>query len=103
MLIAILNESKMVSNNDIEIICKAIQIQVDSHFLPAWNMREATITFYSDKNQVPSNAWVIHIIDESPVQGALGFHEEEQNDKIDGYIMCNPILSNGGTVLHFNK
>lgn len=102
MLIAILNQSTLVTDADIELMVKAIQIQMDLHVSPAWDMKSPTIKFYSDKSKVPGYAWVVNMIDNNAqVQGALGFHEE-QSDKIIAFIMAQPILSNGGTVLNFD-
>src|ERR1700676_443995 len=102
MLIGVLNNSTLVSNAQIETMVAAIQIQLDLHVLPAWNLKTATIKFYADPAQVPGYAWVVSIIDtDAQVSGALGFHEET-NDKIDAYIMCQPILSNGGAVMAFD-
>lgn len=103
MLIAIVNQSTLVSNADIQTMVKAIQIQLNLHFCPAWHLLPATITFYADATKVPGYAWTIYMVDsDASVPDALGFHEEEANGKIDGYIMCQPILSNGGTTLVFN-
>lgn len=103
MLIAVTNESTMVTNADVQTMCQAIQIQLDLHVLPAFNLKAGTIKFYADKTKVPGYAWLIHIIDtDAQVQGALGFHQEETNGKVDGFIMCQPILSNGGDILAFD-
>lgn len=102
MLIAVVNESTLVSNADVATMCEAIQLQLDLHFLPAWNLKSGTVKFYADKTQVPGYAWIIYVIDtDAQVEGALGFHQEV-GDKINGYIMCQPILSNGGAVLAFD-
>lgn len=103
MLIAVINESTLVTNDQVNTMCEAIQIQLNLHFAPAWNQKSIPIIFYTDKTKVPGYAWTIYIIDnDAQVAGALGFHEEETNGKIDGYIMCQPILSNGGSVLTFD-
>ena len=102
MLIAVVNNSTLVTNAEVQLMVQAIQIQLDLHALPAWNQKSATVTFYPNKNQVPGYAWVVNIIDNnSQVEGALGYHEET-SDKIEAYIMCEPILSNGGTALVYN-
>lgn len=102
-LIAIVNRSTMCSNADIAVMCSAIQVQLNLHALPAWHLTSATIQFYADESKVPGYAWVIYIIDNNTqIQGALGWHQEETYDKIDGYIVCEPILSNGGAVMLFN-
>lgn len=103
MLIAIVNNSSSVKDAEVQLMVDAIQIQLDLHVFPAWNLKGGTIRFYADKTKVPGYAWVISIIEnDAQVAGALGYHQEETSGKIDGYIMCQPILTNGGTVLAFD-
>ena len=71
MLIAVINESTLVSNSDVEIMTQAIQIQLDLHVLPAWNMKAGTIKFYADPKKVPGYAWVVSMLDNSTQAGAL--------------------------------
>lgn len=101
MLIAVINESTMVTNSQITTMCQAIQVQLNLHVLPAWNMKAATITFYADKTKVPGYAWVVSMLDDSTQAGALGYHSED-NDEVDAFIFAAPVLQNGGTVLVFN-
>lgn len=101
MLIAVINESKLVNNTDVATMCAAIQIQLDLHVLPAWNMKAATIKFYADAKTVPGYAWVVSMLDNSTQAGALGYHSLD-NDKVDAFIFAQPVLSNGGTTLVFN-
>ena len=101
--IAIVNRSSMITSSELLTITQAIQIQVNLHFLPAWNLKSATVKFFADEKDIPGYAWVIYVIDsQASVPGALGYHQEETSGKIDGYIMCEPILSNGGDVLKFD-
>lgn len=99
MFIAVINESTLVNNTDCDIMCQAIQKQLNLHVLPAWNMKSGTVKFYADKTKVPGYAWVVSILDSATVAGALGYHSED-SDKIDGFIFCQTILSNGGKVLY---
>lgn len=102
MLIAVINQSTLVTNAQVNTMCQAIQIQLDLHFMPAWNLKNGTVKFYADAAQVPGYSWTIYVIDtDAQVAGALGFHQEV-GDKVNGYIMCQPILSNGGSVLAFD-
>ena len=101
MLIAVINESTLVTNAQINTMCQAIQIQLDLHVLPAWNMKAATITFYADKTKVPGYAWVVNMLDNSTQAGALGYHSLD-NDKVDAFIFAQPVLSNGGVAMVFN-
>jgi len=99
MLIAVVNESTLVTNDQINLMCQAIQIQLNLHVLPAWNMKSGTIKFYADKKKVPGYAWVINMLDGSTLAGALGYHSED-NDMIDAFIFAGPVLQNGGVVLY---
>jgi len=99
MHIAVLNTSTLVSNQDVQLMTQAVQIQLDLHFLPAWNLKDCTISFYEDKTKVPGYAWVVNVLDNPDVAGALGYHTEN-NDKIDAFIFCQPVLSNGGVALY---
>ena len=101
MLIAVINESTLVTNAQVQTMCQAIQIQLSLHVLPAWNMKSATITFYADKTKVPGYAWVVSMLDNSTQAGALGYHSLD-NDKVDAFIFAAPVLQNGGTALVFN-
>lgn len=99
MLIAVINESTMISNADAATMTAAIQIQMDLHLLPAWNMKSGTIKFYADKKSVPGYAWVVSILDNSTQAGALGYHAID-NGVVDAFIFAQPVLSNNGVALY---
>src|SRR5208283_2807362 len=101
MLIAVINQSTLVTNDQVNTMCQAIQIQLDLHVLPAWNMKAGTIKFYTNAATIPGYAWVVSMLDDSTQAGALGYHSED-NDKVDAFIFAQPVLSNGGTALVFN-
>ncbi len=98
MLIAVINESTLVTNAQCNTMCQAIQVQLNLHVLPAWNMKAATITFYADKTKVPGYAWVVNMLDDSTQAGALGYHSLD-NDEVDAFIFAAPVLQNGGAVM----
>ena len=99
MLLAVINESTLIKDSDVQLMTEAIQIQFDIHLLPAWNQKAGTIKFYSDKTKVPGYAWTISILDNSTQAGALGYHEEN-GDKVDGFIFAAPVLQNGGVIFY---
>lgn len=101
MLIAVINQSTMVTNDQVDTMCQAIQIQLDLHVLPAWNMKSNTIKFYADKTKVPGYAWVVSMMDNATQAGALGYHSLD-NDEVDAFIFAQPVLSNGGVVMNFD-
>jgi hypothetical protein len=102
MEIAIVNQSSMVTNAQVEVMCQACQNQFTHDCAPAWGSLAPTVTFYAAANQVPKGSWIVYIIDnDSQVAGALGYHNE-QGDTIQAFIMAQPILSNGGVVMVFD-
>jgi hypothetical protein len=98
MFIAVINQSTLVNDNDVSIMCKAIQTQLTLHLLPAWGLKRATCKFYSDVTKIPGHAWIVTLMDNSDIAGALGYHCED-NDKVDAYVFCKPILEDGGAIL----
>lgn len=101
MLIAVINESTMVTNDQVNTMCEAIQVQLNLHVLPAWNMKAGAIKFYADKTKVPGYAWTVSMLDNSTQAGALGYHSLD-NDKVDAFIFAAPVLQNGGAVMVFD-
>jgi hypothetical protein len=99
MLIAVINQSTLITNDQVNTMCQAIQIQLDLHVLPAWNMKAGTIKFYTDPKTVPGYAWVVRMLDNSIQAGALGYHAED-NDVVDAFIFASPVLQNGGVILY---
>lgn len=99
MFIAVINQSTMVSNADVNTMCQAIQIQLDLHVLPAYNMKAGTIMFYADPTKAPGYAWLVSVLDNSTQAGALGYHSED-GDKVDAFIFAEPVLSNKGVSLY---
>jgi hypothetical protein len=99
MLIAVINQSTLVTNAQVDLMCQAIQVQLNLHVLPAWNMKSGSIQFYADAKKVPGYAWIVTMLDNSTQAGALGYHAED-NDKVDGFIFAGPVLQNGGVALY---
>jgi hypothetical protein len=102
MLIAVQNLSTMVSDADVATMVAAIDVQLRLQFLPAWRTNSVSIQFFAKGTAIPGYAWVLDVIDnDASVPGALGYHSED-GDKIDGYIMAQPVLTNGGVPLIFD-
>lgn len=98
MLIAVMNGSTLVGDNESQMMVEAVQKQVDLHFSSAWGIKSCTLKFYSKGAKIPGYAWKFMITDTSDVQGALGYHSLDQ-DQVDAFIMCKPVFDNGGSGL----
>ncbi len=101
MLIAILNQSTLVSNPDAQTMTQAIAAQVQLDAAPIWNRTPAAVVFYPSAGAVPPGAHGIAIVDtiQNEPQGVLGFHTEDQGGKLWGTVAVKPELDNGGQVL----
>jgi hypothetical protein len=100
MLIAILNQSTLVSNADAATMTQAIATQVRLDAAPLWGRTPAAVVFYTDPSAVPAAAHGIAIVDtiQDQPQGVLGFHTEDQGGRLWGVVAAKPELDNGGHV-----
>ncbi len=102
MLISIINESKRVSDAEVDLMCQGVHMQVAEHFAPAWSFLPNAVQFFGEKEKVPSYAWKLSIRDDSSVADALGYHSMD-GASVDGFIFCGPVLDNKGVVLYDAK
>jgi len=98
MLIAILNQSTLVSNADAVTMTEAIASQVRLDAAPIWDRSPAAVVFYTDPSAVPATAHGIALVDtnQNQPEGVLGFHTEDQGGKLWGVVAAKPELDNGG-------
>ena len=100
MLIAILNQSTLVSDADAATMTQAVATQVRLDAAPLWDRIPAAVVFYTDPAAVPAGAHGITIVDtiEHQPQGVDGFHTEAQGGKLWGVVAAKPELDNRGQV-----
>ena len=100
MLIAILNQSTLVSDTDAASMTEAVAAQVRYDAAPLWDRAPAAVVFYTDPSAVPAAAHGIAIVDtiQDQPQGVLGFHTEDQGGKLWGVVAAQPELDNGAKV-----
>jgi len=100
MLIAILNQSSLVSDADAESMTEAVATQVRMDAAPLWDRAPAAVVFYTDPSAVPATAHGIAIVDtiQDQPQGVLGFHTEDKGGKLWGVVAAKPELDNGAKV-----
>src|SRR5438034_598050 len=84
MLVAIVNQSSLVSNEDAAAMTRAIASQIQLDVAPLWDRSPAAVIFYSDPASIPPAAHVITLTDtigDAPA-GVLGYHTEDQGGKL---------------------
>lgn len=72
-LVAITNESTVLTDAEVKNAMLAFANAVHYHFRPFWN-ETCTLAFYAP-DAVPSYAWHMAILDDSDQAGALGYHD----------------------------
>jgi len=100
MLIAILNQSSLVSDADAATMTQAVATQVRLDAAPLWDRIPAAVVFYTDPAAVPATAHGITIVDtiQHQPRGVDGFHTEAEGGKLWGVVAAKPELDNGGQV-----
>jgi len=99
MIIAVINNSRKVSNADAALMTQACSTQMSSHIAPAWGRLAVPVIFYPDPKRVPKQATVISIFDSDSDPDILGYHSENKGLPF-ARVFVNPILDNGGVILY---
>ena len=101
MLIAILNQSTLVTDADAQTMTQAIASQVQSDAAPLWDRAPAVVEFHTNASTLPATARGIALVDtiQDQPQGVLGFHTEDRGGKLWGVVAVKPELDNGSQVL----
>jgi hypothetical protein len=101
MLIAILNQSTLVTNDHVSTMTRAIASQVELDAAPLWDRSPAAVIYYPRADDVPPNAHVITVVDtiQNQPDGVLGFHTEDKGGRLWGVVAAKPELDAGAQVL----
>ncbi len=76
-LVAIVNKSTIVTDDEVRTAIAALQKQVSNDFAPA-GWVDAILTFVPAGAQAQAGAWPLYLGDNSDQAGALGYHETAQ-------------------------
>jgi hypothetical protein len=103
--IAIVNESTVLSDDDIAGsdrnptigVLDALRTQLTRDFCPAWDLNIPTLRFFPKRPgdtppTLPSDAWVIAILDDSDQADALGYHDVSANGTPLGKVFAKSCL-----------
>lgn len=92
-IIAIVNASNIISNEDLAQFAQDIQLQIDEDFYPIWGKR-ADITFTPRHGHAPTGSWPIYVNRHSSDPDALGWHDM-QGTRIMGRIFAGDCVKYG--------
>lgn len=71
--VAILNQSTVLSDANVQAALPAMQTQVSRDFAPLWGI-DATLAFVPAGSAPPLGSWQLVVLDDSDQAGALGYH-----------------------------
>jgi len=102
MLIAVLNQSTLVSPDQVATMTRAIATQVKLDAAPLWDRSPAAVIYFSTAADVPANAHVVTVVDtiQNAPQGVLGFHTEDKGGRLWGVVAAKPELDAHGQILN---
>jgi len=95
--VAIINESTVVSDADLQKFVTALQTQVGRDYAPIWG-RYAKLTMIPKGGTPPPDQWWLAVLDNSDVSSALGYHEITDNGLPLGKVFAKDDLTNGDSV-----
>ncbi len=93
-MIAIINQSTVVTDSEVLACVAALQIQVDRDFLPEWGLR-ADLKFFTVSEVVPPEAWQLVILDNADQAGALGYHDITASGQPLGKVFAKTTMDAG--------
>ena len=101
MLIAVLNQSTLVTNDQVATMTRAIAKQVKLDTAPLWDRSPAAVIYYTAAADVPPNAHVVTVVDtiQNAPKGVLGFHTEDKGGRLWGVVAAKPELDGGAQVM----
>ncbi len=97
MILAVDNQSKIVTLAQAKQIAAALNLQMRQVAI-AWGKASSTVVMLTPTT--PSTARRLLIVDDPDIDGALGYHDVDQNGRPYARVFVKPTLDNGGTVLH---
>jgi hypothetical protein len=72
--VAVINSSTVLTDDQVQAIVPALQMQVRRDFAPVWGI-DADISFVPQGSAPAANAWWLTMLDDSDQADALGYHE----------------------------
>jgi hypothetical protein len=94
MLIGVINESSLVSDEDAYNMTLLVNHQLRNHAAPAFDRLPPEVHYFPSASAVPAGTFVIGILDNADQAGVLGYHELGF-----GRVFAGPVLANGGGIL----
>lgn len=95
--ISIVNQSTAFKDADLPALAQALQIQVTRDFFPAWGV-QAQLYWTPSGHHPTADHWVVALLDNADVAGALGYHDITPAGQPLGKVFVKTTLQDGGMV-----
>jgi hypothetical protein len=95
ILIAVKNQSSVVSDAAVKKALPSFQRQVSEHFACAWGV-DATLQWVPKSKSIPKNAWLLGIFNNSDEAGALGYHDLTKYGQPLCKVFAKTTIDDGG-------
>jgi hypothetical protein len=97
-VISVINQSTLVSNDQVALMTRACWSQIKYHAAPAWRLEPMPVVYAPDAKSAPPGSWVIAVLNDADQADALGYHDV-QGDVVYGKVFARPVFDNGGDAL----
>lgn len=92
--IAFINQSTVLTDDQVKTAMNALQVQLDRDVEPVWHV-DATLYFVPTGQQPSPYAWIMYIMDTSDQVGALGYHDVTPTGNPIGRVFVKDDMSFG--------
>lgn len=93
--IYIINNSTMVSDDDVRKWVAACSRQIAEHVAPVYHRQPVRVQFLNKTSHAPTRSWVIGVLDNADQAGVLGWHTQDRLGRIYGRVFVGPCLEYG--------
>ena len=97
-VIAVVNESADVTDQQARLMTKACHLQIQKHVAPLWYLEPWAVRFYTKEKYVPKDSLEIVILENEKNAAALGYHHETPKGRRYGCVFTKSVLEDGGSV-----
>lgn len=99
MIIYVANQSKRVSDADVQAMATACDSQLYFHAAPSYGYKPNRVLYTATPASVGAQDALIIVTDTPDQADALGWHSEQASGQSYGYVFAAPVLDNGGATL----
>ncbi len=98
-IIALVNRSKKVTQEQAVAMAEALQTQANEHFAPIWGTEEVTVQAYKTVKEAPKGAHQIVLLDDHGDESADGYHTTTDSGEPYSKVLVAECLAQGGGIL----